>query len=107
MNIVYTEEMIACGSVGLVAGLGSYAIAMPPVLNLGTEAQKQQFLVPVLKGEKIAALGITELNAGSDVANIRTRAVRDGNTSAASLWLALGVRFLGGVRNSLANNEDG
>ncbi|MBA4397137.1 MAG: acyl-CoA dehydrogenase [Syntrophus sp. (in: bacteria)] len=79
MNIVYTEEMIACGSVGFVAGLGSYAIAMPPVLNLGTEAQKQQFLVPVLKGEKIAALGITEPNAGSDVANIQTRAVRDGD----------------------------
>jgi len=80
MHIVYTEEMIAaCGSVGLVAGLGSYAIAMPPVLNLGTEAQKQQFLVPVLKGEKIAALGITEPNAGSDVANIQTRAVRDGD----------------------------
>jgi acyl-CoA dehydrogenase len=50
MNIVYTEVMIACGSVGLVPGLGSYCIAMPPVLNLGTEVQKQQFLVPVLKG---------------------------------------------------------
>jgi acyl-CoA dehydrogenase len=80
MNIAYTEEITRCGSVGLVAGLGSYTIAMPPVLNLGTEAQKQQFLVPVLKGEKIAALGITEPNAGSDVANIRTRAVRDGDT---------------------------
>jgi acyl-CoA dehydrogenase len=79
MNIAYTEEITRSGSVGLVAGLGSYSIAMPPVLNFGTEAQKQQFLVPVLKGEKIAALGITEPNAGSDVANIRTRAVRDGS----------------------------
>jgi acyl-CoA dehydrogenase len=79
MNIAYTEEITRSGSVGLVAGLGSYSIAMPPVLNMGTEAQKQQFLVPVLKGEKIAALGITEPNAGSDVANIRTRAVRDGD----------------------------
>ena len=78
-NVAYTEEMIRCGSVGLVAGLGSYSIAMPPVLNMGTEEQKQKFLVPVLKGEKIAALGITEPNAGSDVANIRTRAVRDGD----------------------------
>jgi acyl-CoA dehydrogenase len=78
MNIAYTEEMIRSGSVGLVSGLGSHSIAMPPVLNLGTEEQKQRFLVPVLAGEKIAALGITEPNAGSDVANIRTRAVREG-----------------------------
>jgi acyl-CoA dehydrogenase len=79
MNIAYTEEMIRSGSVGLVAGLGSYSIAMPPVLSMGTEKQKQKFLVPILKGEKISALGITEPNAGSDVANIRTRAVRNGD----------------------------
>lgn len=78
MGIAYTEEMIRSGSVGLISGLGSYDIAMPPVLHLGTEEQKQKFLVPVLSGEKIAALGITEPNAGSDVANIQTRAVRDG-----------------------------
>ena len=79
MNIAYTEEMIRAGSVGLVAGLGSYSIAMPPVLSMGTEKQKQKFLIPVLKGGKISALGITEPNAGSDVANIRTRAVRNGD----------------------------
>ncbi len=79
MKIAYTEEMIRAGSVGLVAGLGSHSIAMPPVLNMGTEEQKQKFLVPVLRGEKISALGITEPNAGSDVANIRTRAIRDGD----------------------------
>jgi acyl-CoA dehydrogenase len=80
MYVIYTEEMVrGTGSVGLVSGLGSNAIAMPPVLKLGTEAQKQKFLVPVLAGEKIAALGITEPNAGSDVANIKTRAVRDGD----------------------------
>jgi acyl-CoA dehydrogenase len=49
MSIVFTEEMIRSGSVGLVAGLGSHAIAMPPVIHLGTEEQKQQFLVPVLR----------------------------------------------------------
>ena len=80
MHVIYTEEMIqGSGSVGLVSGLGSNAIAMPPVLKLGTEEQKQKFLVPVLAGDKIAALGITEPNAGSDVANIKTRAVRDGD----------------------------
>jgi acyl-CoA dehydrogenase len=79
MHVAFTEEMIRCGSVGLVSGLGSHSIAMPPVLNLGTEEQKQRFLVPVLAGDKVAALGITEPNAGSDVANLRTRAVRDGD----------------------------
>lgn len=80
MYVIYTEEMVrGTGSVGLVSGLGSNAIAMPPVLKLGTEEQKRKFLVPVLAGEKIAALGITEPNAGSDVANIKTRAVRDGD----------------------------
>jgi acyl-CoA dehydrogenase len=79
MSIVFTEEMIRSGSVGLVAGLGSHSIAMPPVLHLGTEEQKRRFIVPVLRGEKIAALGITEPDAGSDVANIRTRALREGD----------------------------
>lgn len=80
MFVIYTEEMVrGTGSIGLVSGLGSNAIAMPPVLKLGTEEQKRKFLVPVLAGEKIAALGITEPNAGSDVANIKTRAVRDGD----------------------------
>ena len=79
MHVAYTEEICRCGSIGLVSGLGSYAIASPPILHMGTEEQKQRFLTPVFQGQKIAALGITEPDAGSDVANIRTRAVRDGD----------------------------
>ncbi|MDD5712496.1 MAG: acyl-CoA dehydrogenase family protein, partial [Smithellaceae bacterium] len=79
MSIVFTEEMVRSGSIGIVAGLGSYEIALPPIVNLGTEEQKKRFLPPVLSGEKIAALGITEPDAGSDVASIKTRAVRDGD----------------------------
>ena len=45
----------------------------------GTEEQKQDYLVPAIKGEKISCLGITEPDAGSDVAGIKTRAVRDGD----------------------------
>ena len=74
------EEMILHGkSVGTVVGLGSHGIALPPILLTGTAAQKQRFIPPVLAGEKIAALAITEPSGGSDVARLKTRAVRDGD----------------------------
>jgi acyl-CoA dehydrogenase len=65
--------------VGTVVGLGSHGIALPPILACGTEEQKQRFVPPVLRGEKIAALAITEPGGGSDVASLATRAVRDGD----------------------------
>jgi citronellyl-CoA dehydrogenase len=54
-------------------------MVLPPIEMLGTEEQKQRYLVPGIKGEKIACLGITEPGAGSDVAGIRTTARRDGD----------------------------
>ncbi len=77
---VLVEEMSRCGSGGVAAGLGAHAqIALPPIASFGTEEQKERWLVPGIKGEKIAALGITEPEAGSDVAGIKTKAVRDGD----------------------------
>lgn len=81
-KIAQVEELMECGSAGIVAGLGSLDIALPPILALGTEEQKQLYIPRVLKGVMIAALGITEPDAGSDVANIRTRAVRKGDNYA-------------------------
>ena len=78
-EVVVTEELTRSGSGGIAAGLMSHSIALPPILALGTPEQKERFIKPVLRGEKIAALGITEPGGGSDVANIRTRAVRDGD----------------------------
>ncbi|MCW2969329.1 MAG: acyl-CoA dehydrogenase, partial [Solirubrobacterales bacterium] len=67
-----------CG--GLAMGIAVQTdMAMPPILALGTEEQKQQWAVPAIKGEKILCLGITEPDAGSDVKGIKTRAVRDGD----------------------------
>ena len=78
--IVAAEEMILAGtSVGTCVGLGSHAIALPPILAHGTAAQKARFVRPVLAGEKVSALAITEPGGGSDVAGLRTRAVRDGD----------------------------
>ncbi|MCA9572190.1 MAG: acyl-CoA dehydrogenase family protein, partial [Myxococcales bacterium] len=76
-QVVLAEELLKAGSGGLSAGLGSLSIALPPVLALGTSEQKARMVPPILRGERIAALGISEPGAGSDVAGIRTRAVRD------------------------------
>jgi len=72
---VMAEELAWSGSGGFAAGVGAHMdIATPPVFKFGTEDQKQRYLVPSIKGEKIAALAITEPDAGSDVAGIRTHA---------------------------------
>ena len=77
--VVYCEEMMRAGSGGLMAGLGSFDIALPPIVKFGSEELKQRIVPSVLRGEKIAALAITEPNTGSDVAGIRTKAVREGD----------------------------
>lgn len=79
-EVVFAEEINRCGSGGLVASLGSIGIGLPPIVNLGTEAQKQKYVPPVLAGDKIAVLAITEPCGGSDVANIQTKAVKKGDT---------------------------
>lgn len=67
------------GSGGLLASLFSHNIGLPPVLRYGSEALQQQVIPPVLRGEKIAALAITEPSGGSDVAALRCTATRDGS----------------------------
>ena len=64
----------ACGLVPSVQELGSL-----PIMLAGSEAQKQQFLPKLASGEQLAAFGLTEPAAGSDVARLRCRAVRDGD----------------------------
>ena len=72
-DAVLTQELSRCGSGGLAAGIGAHiGIATPPMWKFGTEDQKQRFLAPAIRGERIAALGITEPGAGSDVAGLRT-----------------------------------
>ncbi len=78
-GVVLTEELARAGSGGLIASLMSHGIASPPLMHAGTPQQKERFLAPVLSGEKIAALAITEPGGGSDVANLRTSAHRDGD----------------------------
>jgi alkylation response protein AidB-like acyl-CoA dehydrogenase len=79
-SLVLAEELVHARCGGLGMGIAVHTdMAMPPILAFGTEEQKQQWVVPAIKGEKILCLGITEPDAGSDVAGIKTRAVRDGD----------------------------
>ncbi len=64
---------------GVLASLFSHNIGLPPVVLHGSEAVRQEVVPPVLRGEKIAALAITEPGGGSDVAALRTTARREGN----------------------------
>jgi acyl-CoA dehydrogenase len=75
-DAVWAEELAAAGASGGVgAGLGAHTgIATPPVFRFGTPDQHERFLRPAIRGERIAALGITEPGAGSDVAAIGTSA---------------------------------
>jgi alkylation response protein AidB-like acyl-CoA dehydrogenase len=78
-SLVLAEEMVHAHCGGLGMGIAVHTdMAMPPILAFGTEEQKQEWVVPAIKGSKILCLGITEPDAGSDVAGIKTRAVRDG-----------------------------
>jgi alkylation response protein AidB-like acyl-CoA dehydrogenase len=77
-SLVLAEEIVHAHSGGMAMGLAVHTdMAMPPILAFGTEEQKQEWVVPAIKGEKILCLGITEPDAGSDVSGIKTRAVRD------------------------------
>lgn len=79
-SIVVTEELIcAGGSSGLVAALFTHGIALPHIVASGDEGLVERYVRPTLAGEMIGALAVTEPDGGSDVANLRTTARRDGD----------------------------
>lgn len=95
MKIAASEEMMRSGSGGLVASLGSLDIGLPPIVKWGTEEMKQRVVPAVLRGEKIAALAITEPSGGSDVANLKTRAVDCGDhykVTGSKVFITSGIR---------------
>ena len=95
VKVAASEELMRSGSGGFVASLGSLDIGLPPVWRVGSEALKQRIVPQVLAGEKIIALAITEPSGGSDVANLKTRAVRDGDhyvVNGSKTFITSGVR---------------
>jgi acyl-CoA dehydrogenase len=94
-SIVASQELARASSGGVSASLMSHTIGMPPIARLGSEELKRRVLPPVLTGEKISALAITEPDGGSDVASIRTKARRAGDyfvVDGAKMFITSGVR---------------
>ena len=67
-----------CGTTGVIVSAHT-SLCMDPIMTFGTEEQKQKFLVPLAKGEKLGAFGLTEPGAGTDAQGQQTKAVLDGD----------------------------
>ena len=94
-KVAASEELMRSGSGGLVAGLGSLDIGLPPVLKWAKPAVRDRVVPQVVAGEKIIALAVTEPSGGSDVAGLKTRAVRDGDfyrVTGSKTFITSGVR---------------
>jgi citronellyl-CoA dehydrogenase len=77
---VLFEELARCDNAGVVMGISVQTdMATPSLHRFGSDALRQQYLVPAIRGEMVSAIAVTEPGAGSDVAGIKTRAVRDGD----------------------------
>ena len=99
-SVVKSEELPRCNSAGTALGLLVQSdMATPAIGDLGTKEQHEEFLAPALRGEKIACLGVSEPDAGSDVSSLRTRAVYD---EATGEWVLNGTKAWitnGGIAN--------
>ncbi|MGO9874255.1 MAG: acyl-CoA dehydrogenase family protein [Acidimicrobiia bacterium] len=79
-GLVFVEELARCGAGAIPMAISVQTdMATPALAQFGTDDQRERWLVPAIAGEKIGAIAITEPDAGSDVAAIDTRAVRDGD----------------------------
>ncbi|KEF30714.1 Acyl-CoA dehydrogenase, short-chain specific [Marinobacter nitratireducens] len=95
LKVAVSEELMRSTSGGLVASLGSLDIGLPPVAKWARSEVRDEIVPPVLRGEKISALAITEPGGGSDVANLKTRAVRDGDdyiVNGSKTFITSGIR---------------
>ncbi len=93
--VMAVEGLMRGGSTGVVIGMTTAGIALPPLIQSGDEALIERWVRPVLAGEKLAALAVTEPGTGSDVSAIRTRAVRDGDhyvVTGNKIFISSGVR---------------
>ena len=79
VEVVLATEQIARACLSTAAILGAHNLAVHGLLLMGSDEQKRRYLPQLASGRRIGALGLTEANAGSDVVNLATTAVRDGD----------------------------
>lgn len=95
-TVILAEEFGRCGHGSLPMALGVQVdMATPSLAKFGTPDQKEKFLAPALRGEMVAAIAVSEPDAGSDVAALRTRAVRDGDEwviNGSKMWITNSVQ---------------
>ncbi|MDP6351853.1 MAG: acyl-CoA dehydrogenase family protein, partial [Alphaproteobacteria bacterium] len=96
MRAAAWEELGKCGGTGVPASLGGRCISLAPIQDLASEEIKRRVLPDIVSGRKGSSLAITEPSGGSDVANMKTKARRDGNH-----WLLNGSKtfITGGMRS--------
>jgi alkylation response protein AidB-like acyl-CoA dehydrogenase len=93
-QLIYNQEMARAGAPGPVNAIGVANIA-PAIMTLGTPEQKERFLRPLLRGDEIWSQGMSEPDAGSDLAALKCRAVQDGDrfvVNGQKTWNSLGHR---------------
>ncbi|MFN8545252.1 MAG: acyl-CoA dehydrogenase family protein [Candidatus Binatia bacterium] len=79
-HAIFLEELGRCDNAGVSMGISVHTdMATPALARFGSEELKRKYLVPAIRGDLVSAIGVTEPGAGSDVAGIKTRAVRDGD----------------------------
>ncbi|XP_034258040.1 probable acyl-CoA dehydrogenase 6 [Pantherophis guttatus] len=103
------EELgwIRCGAIPMAVGVQS-SMATPALARFGSDELKKEFLAPTIAGDMVACLGVSELGAGSDAANIKTKAVRKGDDyviNGGKMWITNG--FQADWMCLLANTNDG
>lgn len=94
-TLMSIEGLMRGGSTGVTVGIGSLNIALPPIVMAGDKEQIDRFVRPTIAGDMIASLAITEPGTGSDVAGVKTRAVRDGDhyvINGSKLFITSGCR---------------
>jgi alkylation response protein AidB-like acyl-CoA dehydrogenase len=93
--VVVSSELAYCNMGGLAMSLYAHTYLPLPLINaIGTKEQKEKYLKPALQGKKIAALGLTEPNVGSDLGNITTKAEDKGDhflVNGAKMWITNGT----------------
>lgn len=95
-TVVAGEEMgrISCGGIPMAMAV-QMSMATPALARYGSDELKTKYLAPSIRGELVASIAVTEPDAGSDVAGIRTRAVRDGDewvVNGAKLYITTGTQ---------------